>query len=330
MNEINTVKYSKINQVILAISSEIESKNNPLDKLSNEFKITKKNIGSIKNCDGVGLIHLAARLNMPNVINWLFEIGVPIDDFNYSKETSLHIAAKNKSLQAIETLLNHGANVHLINEKSKTPLHYVFEDVGLKYLFEDVGLKYPPIYQCFDLLIKHGADPLATADSNLNCFHFIGKMSLPNILPKEQSSTIHEQIHQCIDVLVKYGLSINLQTQNGYTPLYYAISSGLLDTAKYLLECGADPNIADFDQWTPLHSSARDSCIDRALLLLENGARMDLKDEHGLNAFDHAKSCGYNKWCETIAAWSAAKSAKNTIFDIVKNHQHQSLNNRKI
>ena len=47
---------------------------------------------------------------------------------------------------------------------------------------------------------------------------------------------------------------INLEVNEvGWTPLHYVIEMGILESAEWLLQHGADPNWKDKSGWTPLH-----------------------------------------------------------------------------
>ncbi len=53
--------------------------------------------------------------------------------------------------------------------------------------------------------------------------------------------------------LVKAGASVNLQDNEGATPLYLAAEKGHLEMVKFLLKAGANPNIMKTDGRTPLY-----------------------------------------------------------------------------
>jgi len=54
-------------------------------------------------------------------------------------------------------------------------------------------------------------------------------------------------------LLIEAGAQINQVTEYGWTPLLTAVNNRNYQLAKYLLEKGADPNIANKGGWTPLY-----------------------------------------------------------------------------
>uniref|UniRef100_A0ACD5TFW0 Uncharacterized protein n=1 Tax=Avena sativa TaxID=4498 RepID=A0ACD5TFW0_AVESA len=62
----------------------------------------------------------------------------------------------------------------------------------------------------------------------------------------------------------------------GRTPLFFAILCNAgVGTAKYLLDCGADPDKASHDGFSPLHSAAGSGDCETVKLLLLKGAYVD-------------------------------------------------------
>jgi len=105
-----------------------------------------------------------------------------------------------------------------------------------------------------------------------------------------------------VEILVKAGLDPNHQNYFGKTPLYYAIQLGNHQSAKVLLENGADVNhkyqlevddpwnCIGITQWerTPLMHAAQHSDIEMIDLLLEYGADPLLQDSLGSTAIEYA------------------------------------------
>ena len=72
---------------------------------------------------------------------------------------------------------------------------------------------------------------------------------------------------------------INAKTKDGYTALHFAVLRGDYDTAKYLIDNGADVNakanelnVIDRKGMTPLHYAAGKANINLVSLLLDSGA----------------------------------------------------------
>jgi ankyrin repeat protein len=69
--------------------------------------------------------------------------------------------------------------------------------------------------------------------------------------------------------------------RHGRLPLHYAALNDDVDTARALLDGGADPNARDREGVTPLHIAAQQLSVRVAPLLLERGASIDAQDEYG-------------------------------------------------
>lgn len=109
-----------------------------------------------------------------------------------------------------------------------------------------------------------------------------------------------------VEILVKAGLDPNHQNHFGKTPLYYAIQLGNHQSARALLENGADVNhkyqlevddpwnCIGITQWerTPLMHAAQHSDIEMIDLLLEYGGDPLLQDSLGSTATEYANMSG--------------------------------------
>jgi ankyrin repeat protein len=70
----------------------------------------------------------------------------------------------------------------------------------------------------------------------------------------------------------------------GLTPLLFAARDGKVESAKVLLEAGADVNLVDPDRHTPLILALMNGHFDVAGLLIEKGADVNMQDKVGQTA----------------------------------------------
>lgn len=96
-----------------------------------------------------------------------------------------------------------------------------------------------------------------------------------------------------LDLLAAYRqkIDINVRMQNKVenTLLNDLIRYNGLQTARWLLQQGANPNLSDSQGFTALHYAARRGVSEDFLaLLLQKGARLDLKDQQNRTPLDLA------------------------------------------
>lgn len=91
-----------------------------------------------------------------------------------------------------------------------------------------------------------------------------------------------------IDILIKYGVDINLQNSTGTSPLHFCVYHSNVEIAKILIQKGATIDIQDENGNTPLWRAVMDyrgeeSLLDVIKILIENRADPD-KDNYSGNS----------------------------------------------
>jgi ankyrin repeat protein len=82
---------------------------------------------------------------------------------------------------------------------------------------------------------------------------------------------------ECVKSLIKSGVSINAQDENGYSPIHAAVSYGHADLIEFLLDNGANISLRDVDGDTPLLMCEEPDIFE---LLLRRGANpLDTNNE---------------------------------------------------
>ncbi|KAF8265665.1 hypothetical protein EI94DRAFT_1735068 [Lactarius quietus] len=78
------------------------------------------------------------------------------------------------------------------------------------------------------------------------------------------------------DLLYRYGAVVDVRDSYKDTALLAASVSGQVDTMRWLLDHGVDPNACDSDvRWTPLHFAARNMQVDAVQVLLTYNAEVN-------------------------------------------------------
>lgn len=73
-------------------------------------------------------------------------------------------------------------------------------------------------------------------------------------------------------------MSVNVQDEEGNTPLHFAAEECDLDTVRELLSAGANPNIQNLEEDAPIHIAIFSLCSEVVLALLEGGANPNIQN----------------------------------------------------
>ena len=183
--------------------------------------------------------------------------GARISTTDQQARTALHIAAANGSLDVIEALLAAKAPLTARDSDGLTPL-----------LRAARSLQGPAV----TLLLKRGADE-GSLISFLSLKDSSGRSLLHTAAGKGSA--------QSVSAFCALGINPDPRDAAGRTPLSLAVSSAgveagasrkaFMETARILLERGADPLLPDGKGYTPLWYAVEQDDGELALLLSENG-----------------------------------------------------------
>ena len=223
--------------------------------------------------------------------------------------TPLMIASAMGHTKAVDVLLDNGANPNLADANGYTALHRVVRDsdYGIDLNSKDA------ILTVVKSLLKHGANPNARLVQDKERAAEEIKNGNVAIEGKRTAVTVDEIILQgatplflaaevnnldVIKALVNAGADPLIASDRGTTPLMMAAGAGTdvqrereleerstaVETAKFLVEHGADVNAAGQYGWTALHAAAYQGLNDVIEYLVSKGAKIDQKDEFGQTA----------------------------------------------
>lgn len=166
-----------------------------------------------------------------------------------AKALSAAVDCSNK--EAVELLINHGANVNATTENGKTALIVAAENSNKEML---------------ELLIKHGANINAADESGYTALMVAAKHNEKEITK----------------FLVERGADVNAKTKRGLTALILASDDRhKLDLVEFLLTHGADVNAAMDDGRTSLMIAASRSNKEMLELLIEHDADINARTKLG-------------------------------------------------
>jgi ankyrin repeat protein len=208
----------------------------------------------IGNDYGITPLFLAAKNRSISMVKTLLEVegGADPNTTLWSGETLLMTAARSGFIEVVEVLLEHGADLNVREPRRDQSA-----------LMWAIAFGHPDTAR---LLIEHGAEVNAKT-----------KMLDEDFTPM---------------VLEGYTMNVDVTPRGGYTPMTFAARVGDRETAKLLLERGADVNGVYNDHGPPLVIAAAAGYEELALFLLEHGADPNLTDVNGMTALHYAMRDG--------------------------------------
>ncbi|KAF9092770.1 hypothetical protein BGX29_010296 [Mortierella sp. GBA35] len=200
-----------------------------------------------------------------NMIDILLHEGYDPMAFRTDGATPLHILVQEQpeALDAIQLLVQHGADVNHATDKGLSVLHTLAHSYR------------PGCLEAMKLLVSLGADVKAISVHGWSVMHTFARYNA--------------EPYDCIKYLIDHGVSVHTQTDEECTVLHalarcifkgeYSRASGdMLKTIKLVVEHGVDVNAKTVKQWTALHYTAKDNPepVEALAYLLEHGADVNV------------------------------------------------------
>ena len=281
---------------------------------------------TLRNDKGQTVLHQASQNGHPDIIQLILSrADADADAVDNDGSTPLHLAASEaEELSSAQLLLDHGANIHLQNNKGHTALHVASQRGRLDFmgllLSRDAIVDIPdndgftPLHLVIPKVERKAADLLREHHARIDLRNDIGQTAL-------------HRASECGDLLfmeaaLAYGADVNARDNGGLTPLDLAISKleepaaqlltnhgaiigsnprnekgqtalhlasqrGRLDFMELLLNPvnrDAIVDIPDNDGFTPLHLAISKVEREAADLLLKHRANIDLRNNKGQTA----------------------------------------------
>jgi ankyrin repeat protein len=252
----------------------------------------------------------AAKQGNKASIRALLKEKVPVNVNNVASDgtTALHWAVRSDDMETAKLLLQAGANVKLADRYGITPLKLAAENGSAAMI---------------EILLKAGADAnttLPNGETTLMTAAHTGKPDAISMLlthgakPNERESRFGETAMMwaaaenngaAIRVLADGGGDLNAKSKlmefpefrfltsgmvstalpkGGWTPLMYAARQGSMDSARALIEAGANPNLTDPDGTTATIIAIINAHFDLAAMMAEKGADLNIADTSGMTA----------------------------------------------
>ncbi|KAL0782032.1 hypothetical protein CaCOL14_003367 [Colletotrichum acutatum] len=199
---------------------------------------------------GCSAVHYAAMsAKYDDTLEVLIRAGGEVDRRDLGTRTPLIAAVQNYRFNAIEKLLEYGADLEARLQNGRTALHVA------------ISMRSTPMTEFL-------SDQGAYLDRRVN----------------EHTALTYAISTACPDiaeVLIGAGADINLPSLKGNFPLLAAASAGDLRTMKLLLSRGANFDAAGSEGYLPIHMAAHKNRVEVLQLLFKAGSRIDPTTEHG-------------------------------------------------
>lgn len=209
-------------------------------------------IAEFANENGWTDIHWAAALNLPQLIQQLATLGLPID-----------IRTKSDNVRFTDEVTN---GIRKARTRWQTPL------VDDEATYASLG--YTPLHwaawgnsmAAAQEFVRLNADTNAKTVAGVTPFHL----------------AVYAGSVEVMLVLIHSDADINAKEKDGATPLHWTVSKNVIHLTRLLIDSGADVDAtANFDA-TPLHWAAMGNTFDVASELIEGGANVNTKGVHGI------------------------------------------------
>lgn len=115
---------------------------------------------------------------------------------------------------------------------------------------------------------------------------------------------------QEITRLVEKGADIFAETNQGATPLIFAVSDNQTKVAEMLIDYGSDVNKVTSQDVTPLLISVRNQNPEIAEALIRAGADIDASDKYGATPLHYASVYGYRDIADILLYYEASPDKK--------------------
>ena len=225
--------------------------------------------------DGETPLMLAAVANARDAVEALVEAGADILAKNASGKIPLHFAAYGSARETAEWLVGKGADIHAKDNGGRTPLH---------------DAAWGNARETAEWLAEKGAD--------IHAMDKYGETPLHDAAKRNARETA--------EWLVGKGADLHSTDIHGQTPLHKAALRNARETAEWLAEKGADIRTEDIDGKTPLHLAARRNARETAKWLVGKGAPVHATDIDGRTPLHDAAYGGARETAEWLAGRGAS------------------------
>ncbi len=232
----------------------------------------------ISDPDGFTPLIMSAELNHPELLQILLDAGADIEAEDKAERTALDWAIIMQSTD-VETILR------VIDAPSSAEKSFI------------AAIQTNNI-DAVKALLENGADVNEPAYTTKTPLHYAS----------------HSRNKEILTLMMTEGADLEAKTEQGFTPLFYAVGFNL-DNCRILLEAGAD--VDGIDNWkrTNLNVAAAQGLTEVAAILLEFDANVNTLDVWNWSALDVAEAYEFTEVAELIIETGGVNGPQITIHE---------------
>ena len=238
---------------------------------------------------GVTPLHLASLYGNPGMIDILLRAGADAGRVGPNGETPLMLSARNGNPDALELLLDAGAEVNAREGlRGTTALMWAVEqrhptavktllDAGADFAMRsgEAGLPRNYMARAVNVAAVRAAQRAVEAGEAIPYELADAPAPGPNGLEPAQGAAVVDDEAEPVPGLVGGG-------GGGLTALVFAAREGDIETARFLIEAGADVDQVTEYGWSPVLTATNNRHYELGRFLIENGADLNIANRGGM------------------------------------------------
>ncbi len=258
----------------------------------------------VQDKSGYTPILYAAQSGKWGVVKLFIDNGAKFNNETTFQGTPLHFAVQEGNLGMVQFLLDKGANIEAQDAYNRKPLHIAVDanrlNVVSLLLDRGTNLKATDMYgkTPLDLAIQKGYEDIVEVLKRK-------QLDLDKKLLISAEKGDLEKVRDSI----RQGANVNVQSRQGWTPLFWAIQKNNFNIVELLLDNSADIKVKDNEGWTPLNWAVQLGSLDVVKHLVGRGADVNALTADGRTPYDLAINQNYREIKEYLRSKSAVPSS---------------------
>ncbi|KAK5644313.1 hypothetical protein RI129_005613 [Pyrocoelia pectoralis] len=230
---------------------------------------------------GRSCLHYVAQYGLKDMVINILDKGADINKQNEEGQTPLMLAVTSQRANVVVLLLSRGADPNILDNRGCNALHHAAD-----YTLRNV-VKHLITYGCSVNQVNNDGDTaliVAIRCGIASTIHYLLSNGADvNVTDGSGASCLHHAVTfpTLIEDLLKLGLDINKEDNNGNTPLMVAIERQSDLMIKLLITNGADIFTENKSGFSPIHYAAQYALDDLLNELISKGADINKRTHAG-------------------------------------------------